>query len=145
MTQTKDYMDDRQSQTSANILICLIIMAISLIEILLMTRSSFLSRIKEIGIYRAIGVKKTDIYKMFLGEIIAITTVSSLVGIIIMSYIFYHLCQISMIAQMFAINPVVIGGAVAIVYVFNSIVGLIPVFNTMRKTPAAILSRHDVD
>ena len=141
----KDYMDDRQSQTSANILICLIIMAISLIEILLMTRSSFLSRIKEIGIYRAIGVKKTDIYKMFLGEIIAITTVSSLVGIIIMSYIFYHLCQISMIAQMFAINPVVIGGAVAIVYVFNSIVGLIPVFNTMRKTPAAILSRHDVD
>ena len=56
-------------------MICLIIMAISLIEILLMTRSSFLSRIKEIGIYRAIGVKKTDIYKMFLGEIIAITTV----------------------------------------------------------------------
>ena len=141
----KSYMDDRQSQISSNIVICLIIMAISLIEILLMTRSSFLSRIKEIGIYRAIGVKKTDIYKMFLGEIIAITTVSSLVGIIVLSYIFYHLCQISMIAQMFAINPVVIGGAVIIVYVFNSIVGLIPVFNTMRKTPAAILSRHDVD
>lgn len=141
----QSYIDDRQSQTSANIVICMIIMAISLIEILLMTRSSFLSRIKEIGIYRAIGVKKTDIYKMFLGEIIAITTVSSLVGIVVMSYILYHLCQISMIAQMFAINPVVIGGAVVIVYVFNSIVGLIPVFNTMRKTPAAILSRHDVD
>ena len=46
---------------------------------------------------------------------------------------------------MFALNPVVVGGAILIVYVFNSIVGLIPVFNTMRKTPAAILARHDVD
>ena len=39
-----------------------------------MIRSSFLSRIKEIGIYRAIGVKRVDIYKMFYGEIFAITT-----------------------------------------------------------------------
>ena len=46
---------------------------------------------------------------------------------------------------MFALNPAVILGAVAIVYVFNSLVGLIPVFSTMRKTPAAILARHDVD
>ena len=42
-------------------------------------------------------------------------------------------------------NPVVFFGAIIVVYVFNSIVGLIPVFNTMRKTPAAILARHDVD
>ena len=38
---------------------------ISLIEIFLMLRSSFLSRIKEIGVLRAIGVKKSDMrYKM---------------------------------------------------------------------------------
>ena len=46
---------------------------------------------------------------------------------------------------MIALNPVVIGGAILTVYLFNSIVGLIPVFTTMRKTPAAILARHDVD
>ena len=123
----------------------LIVLGISLIEILLMTRSSFLSRIKEIGIFRAIGVKKTDIYKMFLGEILALTTVSSLLGIIGMSYALSKLCKISYISTMFAMNPVVFFGAIITVYVFNSIVGLIPVFNTMRKTPAAILARYDVD
>lgn len=139
------YLSDRSDNTRSTIILGVIMLAISLIEILLMTRSSFLSRIKEIGIYRAIGVKKTDIYKMFLGEIVAITTVSSVVGIGIMSYILYKLCRISYLASMFALNPAVILGAVAIVYVFNSLVGLIPVFSTMRKTPAAILARHDVD
>ena len=139
------YLSDRSDNTRSTIILGIIMLAISLTEILLMTRSSFLSRIKEIGIYRAIGVKKTDIYKMFLGEIVAITTVSSVVGIGIMSYILYKLCKISYLASMFALNPAVILGAVAIVYVFNSLVGLIPVFNTMRKTPAAILARHDVD
>ena len=139
------YLSDRSDNTRSTIILGVIMLAISLIEILLMTRSSFLSRIKEIGIYRAIGVKKTDIYKMFLGEIVAITTVSSVVGIGIMSYILYKLCRISYLASMFALNPAVILGAVALVYVFNSLVGLIPVFSTMRKTPAAILARHDVD
>lgn len=144
-SEKQDYTENRSDSTRSTIILGLVMLAISLIEILLMTRSSFLSRIKEIGIYRAIGVKKTDIYKMFLGEIFAITTVSSLIGIGIMSYILYHLCQIEFISTMFALNPVVVGCAVAIVYVFNSIVGLIPVFGTMRKTPAAILARHDVD
>lgn len=139
------YIESQREGVMNNLLVSLVMIAISLIEILLMIRSSFLSRIKEVGIYRAIGVKKTDIYKMFLGEIFAITTVSSLVGIGVMSYILYHLCQIEYIASQLAINPIVIGGAIIIVYLFNSIVGLIPVFNTMRKSPAAILSRQDVD
>ena len=144
-SEKQTYIEDRSDSTRSTIIVGLVMLAISLIEILLMTRSSFLSRIKEVGIYRAIGVKKTDIYKMFLGEIFAITTVSSLVGIGIMSYILYHICQIEFLTSMFALNPVVVGGAILIVYGFNSIVGLIPVFNTMRKTPAAILARHDVD
>ncbi|MFR0902714.1 MAG: ABC transporter permease [Anaerovoracaceae bacterium] len=141
----EEYAKDRRESTGGAIAMGLIMLAISLIEILLMTRSSFLSRIKEIGIYRAIGVKKTDIYKMFLGEIFAVTTIGSLTGIGVMTYILYHLLKIEMLSSMFALNIVVVGGAIAIVYVFNAIVGLIPVFSTMRKSPAAILARHDVD
>lgn len=144
-TDRETYVSDKSDMTRSTVILGFIMLVISLIEILLMTRSSFLSRIKEIGIYRAIGVKKTDIYKMFLGEIFAITTVSSLAGVIIMSYILHHLCKIEFLTSMFAINPVVFFGAIIVLYVFNSIVGLIPVFSTMRKTPAAILARHDVD
>ena len=141
----QEYVDNKMEMAKSTIVLGAIMLAISLVEILLMTRSSFLSRIKEIGIFRAIGVKKLDIYKMFLGEILAITTISSLPGILIMSYALSKLSKISYLGTMFAMNPVVFFGAIIIIYAFNAIVGLIPVFNTMRKTPAAILARYDVD
>lgn len=140
-----EYVEGRKDMVRSTLILGVFMLAISLIEILLMTRSSFLSRIKEIGILRAIGVKKTDIYKMFLGEILAITTLSSLVGILLISYALAKLSKLTYLSTIFAMNPVVFFGAIIVVYVFNSIVGLIPVFNTMRKTPAAILARHDVD
>ena len=119
-------------------------LAISLIEIILMTRSSFLSRIKEVGIYRAIGVKKTDIYKMFMGEAFAITTLTQIPGVLFMSYCISVLSTISYVSRNYVMNIGVTVLCILILYVFNIVIGLIPVFNTMRKTPAAILSRHDL-
>lgn len=120
-------------------------LSISLIEIILMTRSSFLSRIKEVGIYRAIGVKKSDIYKMFIGESFAITSISSLPGVLFISYCLYELKDISYISSNYMINIWVVLISIIVMYLFNIIVSLLPVFNTMRKTPANILSRHDLD
>ena len=120
-------------------------LGISLIEIILMVRSSFLSRIKEVGIYRAIGVKKTDIYKMFTSESIAITTLASLPGVLFMSYCMHILSGISYIGKNYAMNIYIMLLCIILMYLFNIIIGLIPVFNTIRKTPATILSSNNVD
>ena len=45
----------------------------------------------------------------------------------------------------FMLNYAVIGLSIIIIFVFNILVGLLPVFNVLRKTPANILSRNDVD
>ena len=143
-----DYIKERKEDMSSWLLVAEIILVISLVEIFIMIRSSFLSRIKEIGIYRAIGVKRIDIYKMFFGEIIAITTIASLPGIIFMSYILKTLCSseaFTMFSKYFVVNPLVFITTVVLVYVFNLIIGLIPIFNVIRKTPASILARHDLD
>lgn len=110
-----------------------------------MIRSSFLSRVKEIGIYRAIGIKKSDIYKMFSGEIIAITTLASVPGILLMAYILKVLSGIKFLKSYFIINNELILLSVVSIYIFNLFIGLFPIFNTLRKTPASILARHDVD
>lgn len=137
---------DSLKDTYTNILIVSgIMLTISFIEMFLMMRSSFLSRIKEVGIYRAIGVKKRDIYRMFYGEIFALTTLSSLPGVIIMAYILFKLTKISYICNMFLVNPLTIIISIISIYLFNLIVGLIPVYNVIRKTPAQILSRKDID
>ena len=141
----KNYKDERKDSVKSNLVIALIILGISLIEIILMVRSSFLSRIKEVGIYRAIGVKKSDIYKMFTGESFAITTLASVPGVLFVSYCLYVLRDISYISNNYVINGYVVILSIIVMYLFNIIVGLIPVFNTMRKSPAAILARHDLD
>ena len=144
-TKSKDeYMKEIKENITSSVTVAGIILAISLIEIYLMIRSSFLSRIQEIGIYRAIGVKRADIYKMFLGEILAITTIAGLPGLLFMSYIIKVISTIKYIENYFLLNGIVFAGAIIFMYAFNILVGLIPVFNTIRKTPAQILSRNDI-
>ncbi len=139
------YQEERKENVRSTIIVSGIILAISFIEIFLMIRSSFLSRIKEIGIYRAIGLKKIDIYQMFAGEIIAITTLAGIPGLVLMAYILNVISGISILSRFIIITPAIILFAVLVVYLFNLIVGLFPVYYTIRKRPAEILSRYDLD
>ena len=141
----KEYKNERREYVNGVLLASGIILLISLIEIFLMIRSSFLSRIKEVGIYRAIGVKKLDIYKMFFGEIFAITTIASVPGLIGAAYVLYKLSTIGPISSYFIINPFIILVSIICMYAFNLIIGLLPVFNTIKHKPAEILARHDLD
>ena len=140
----KNYIKEKRKQTSSTIIISGIILIISFIEIYLMIRSSFLSRIKEIGIYRAIGLKRIDICKMFIGEIVAITTMSSMPGLIFMAYILHILSRVKSLNGYILMNSQVLIISFILVYTFNIIVGLLPVINTIRKKPAEILSRTDL-
>ncbi len=118
-----------------------IIIAISLIEIYLILRASFLSRIKEVGVLRAVGLKKADIYRMFSGEVIAITLLTAVPGMAAMAYILH---AVSGVVSMYKMNIWILLGSFLIVLFFNLIGGLLPVFGTLRKTPAEILARNDV-
>ena len=141
----KKYIDSNKDRVNTTMLVSLVILIISLIEVFLMIRASFLSRVKSVGIYRAIGVKKRDIYRMFYGEIIAITTISSVPGIIFAAYVLNILSKIKYIGEYFLINFNVVLISILFVYVFNLVIGLIPVFNTIRRKPASILSRYDLE
>ena len=141
----EDYQKTKKKQNRTTLIISGIILAISTIEIYLMIRASFLSRVKEVGVYRAIGVKRRDICKMFMGEIIAITTIASLPGILLMSYILKTLSVIQYLEQYILINGTVVLISILFIYIFNIVMGLLPVLNTIRKRPAEILSRYDLD
>ncbi len=139
------YKENRKDNVRSALIASGVILGISLIEVFLMIRSSFLSRVKEVGIYRAIGVKKIDIYKMFFGEIFAITTIASIPGILFMAYILDVLSDIKYLSDLFLINVLGVVITIIFIYLFNLVIGLLPVFNTIRRMPAAILSRNDLD
>ncbi|MGI6721617.1 MAG: ATP-binding cassette domain-containing protein [Anaerovoracaceae bacterium] len=139
------YISRNNSSIKASLIMAAVIMAISFIEIFLIMRASFLSRVKEVGVFRAIGVKKKDIYKMFLGEIIAITTCAGVPGFAFMTYIVSRLTNMTYLKDSYMLNPGIALLALALIFLLNIIFGLIPVFRTLRKTPAEILARTDIN
>ena len=141
----KKYKDDIWSSVISSLILAGVMLVISFIEIFLIIRASFLSRVKEVGVYRAIGVKKGDIYKMFMGEILAVTTIASMPGFAFMAYILSKLSQMQWFEDMFYMDSMVLALCAVLIYGFNIVFGLMPVFRTIRKTPAAILSRTDVN
>ena len=141
----KTYINARKDQMTSAIIVAGIIMLISLIEMFLMLRSSFLSRIKEVGTLRAIGLKKKDIYRMFTGEIMVITFLTAIPGIAIMYFALTQVVKITYYLEgMYMLTPPVALVTFAVILLFNLLAGLIPVFMTMRKTPAQILARTDI-
>lgn len=139
------YIRNRKESVKSSLIVAGLILLVSLIEMYLMLRSSFLSRIKEIGTLRAIGLKKKDVYRMFSGEIIAITLLTAVPGIAFMYYALGNISAISYdISNNYIVTPAIAGITFAIMLLFNMIAGLIPVWRTMRKTPAAILARNDI-
>jgi hypothetical protein len=62
-----------------------------------------------------------------------------------MSYIVYKLHGISMTADMFVCTPQTMLISLALIFLLNLLFGLLPVFHTLIKRPAAILARTDVN
>ena len=140
-----NYINAHKDQLISAILVAAVIVLISLIEMFLMLRSSFLSRIKEVGTLRAIGLKKGDIYKMFTGEILVITCITAVPGIALMYLALTQIVKTTYYLQgQYMITPSVAAITFGVLLVFNLVTGLIPVFATMRKTPAQILARSDI-
>ena len=142
--KSKDvYMADIRDSLNSKLLFSGIILVVSLVEIFLMIRSSFLSRVREVGILRAIGFKRRDIYKMFGGEILAITLLASTPGYLIMSYILYQLAKMPYVSSYIEFSPIMLIVSYVLILMFNLVFGLIPVYRTISKRPARILSRND--
>ncbi|MBR3331469.1 MAG: ABC transporter ATP-binding protein/permease, partial [Mogibacterium sp.] len=91
----KAYVSARRDQLTSSVIVAVIIILISLVEMFLMLRSSFLSRIREVGTLRAIGLKKKDIYRMFTGEILVITFITAVPGIAVMYFILTQVVRIT--------------------------------------------------
>lgn len=142
--EKEGYIAKQEGTAENTFMFSIMILAISLLEIFLMMRASFLSRIKEVGILRAIGVSKIDICKKFFGEVFAITTVAGLPGIIIMTYILSELVKVPEMSAVFVMNPLVVGVSVLIIYGINIIFGLLPLVILLKNNPASIFSRHDI-
>ncbi|NMA05406.1 MAG: ABC transporter ATP-binding protein/permease [Acholeplasmataceae bacterium] len=137
------FMRGRKSGLSGIITIILVISGLIWFSLYFIIRSNLFSRINEIKVYRALGVRRIEIVKIYLVEVIVLTTVTSLIGFIFMMYLIIKnnfLGSFNMVTY----SPIQIILALLFMYVFNIIFGTLPVGVLLRKTPAAIIASAEV-
>ncbi len=122
-----------------------ILIGASLIGFYFVIRSSLISRIYEVSVYRALGVHKRDIFSSFLVEISILTTVSTLLGYLLATMLLSRLTQ-GLLGDLnfILVTPLTIGAGLILVYGLNILAGIAPVYFLLRKTPAQILSQYDI-
>ncbi len=108
-------------------------------------RSSLLNRIKEVGIYRAIGVSKKNLIFKFFVEAAVLSALTVLVGYLLTSgFLIACLGMSSLVSEIFY-YPLWLACAVLLLLLLLSLFfGTLPVIALLRKTPSEILAKYDI-
>ncbi len=141
----EDFMSDFKADVVSKIIVLTVFLAIMSLCMYFIMRSSLMARIKEIGIYRAIGVSKKNLTFRFFVEALVLTTFTVFIGYVISSGILFGLSASVSLLDSILYYPVWLAGVIlAVLYAVCLICGLIPIFNLLRKTPSEILSKYDI-
>ena len=108
-------------------------------------RSSLMNRIKEIGIYRAIGVSKKNLRFKFFIEAIVLTALTVFVGYLLTSGFIFACLGISPMVEQIFYYPLWMASAVlAVLFAISVFFGVLPISMLLRKTPSEILAKYDI-
>ncbi len=123
-------------------LVFLVIMSLCMFFIM---RSSLMNRVKEIGIYRAIGVSRSNILFRFLVESFVLTTLTVFIGFAVSSGILFVWLGSSPLMSTILYYPGWLALALLIIlYAVCLFCGCLPILGLMSKTPSEILSKYDI-
>lgn len=138
----RSYKKEKETKTFPMIYsVSLIIISASSVFLYFLMRSRLFSQIYEIGVYRALGIRKVNIYLIFMSEIIILTTISAVLGNGLVSWIIFQLKKTLTEIYFPWYLPFMSFGFMLGV---NILVGLLPVWNLLRLTPSQILSKYDI-
>jgi len=112
--------------------------------IYLVMRSSLISRMYEVSVYRSIGISRKEVRRMFLAEILLTTTFSSIMGFLLMLLLLSTAGSTLEIGSLTRFTGLSILLVFIGIYGINIVFGLIPINNLLRKTPSSIMKQSDL-
>jgi ABC-type antimicrobial peptide transport system permease subunit len=145
----KDLFNKLIERNKEDIISSLVSMAVLLILLSVcmyfIMRSSLMARIKEVGIYRAIGVSKKNIIYKFAVEAFVVASLTVLLGYLFSSgFIAFCMWISPMIKGVFFYPWWMALGVLTFLYALSIFCGTIPVMSLLRKTPSEILAKYDI-
>ncbi len=108
-------------------------------------RTGFLGRIKEIGVYRAIGVRRSNLNFRFFVESLVLFALTVLPGFLLTSVFMLRIsAQGGFSSEFIYYPPWMALLTLAYLLLIALISGLLPITGILRKTPSQILAQYDI-
>jgi ABC-type antimicrobial peptide transport system permease subunit len=106
-----------------------------------MNRSRIIQSIYTLGVYRALGAKKSKLYGKYLLDSFVMASFTAVLGFLIV-YVFS--IYASNYIPSLSVNPLIALLMVFGLYIVMIIASLLPVYTLLRKTPVEILAKYDI-
>jgi len=122
----------------------IIIFGASFLGFYFLMHSTMISRIYEISVYRSLGMKKLEIAMSYFVETAFMSTITSMVGYLIATFIFMQFTSSPLGLSPFVVSPLSVLLGAILVYVINIGAGMIPILLLLRHTPSEISAKFDI-
>ena len=138
-------IEESSEQIAAGLVTMLAVILFMSVCMYFIMRSSLMSRIREIGIYRAIGVSRKNLLFRFLVESGVLAALTVTVGFVLASGAIHLGFYISPLFESLLYYPLwLMGVCCLLLWAVTLICGILPVAALLSKTPSQILSKYDV-
>lgn len=122
----------------------LIVLALMCLCMYFIMHAIFVSRIREVGILRAIGVTKKNILFRFAVETALVSVLTVALGFGLSTWGVMTLAETPVFASIFFFPPWMAILLFGVLMIAAMVFGLLPALFLLRKTPAAILAKYDI-
>ena len=108
-------------------------------------RSALMSRVKEVGIYRAIGVSRRNLVFRFFVESLVLVSLTLVLGYLASSGVLVVGLEVMPILDELLYYPFWLGTSVFVLITAISLLfGTLPILLLLRRTPSQILAKYDI-
>ena len=140
-----DLMKDQRQEILAQLVVMAVLLAVMSVCMYFIMRSALMSRIKEIGIYRAIGVSRRNLVFRFFIESLVLTALTVLVGFLLVSGALTVWLTVSPLMTELFFYPIWLALSILVILLGICLFcGTVPILLLLRKSPSEILAKYDI-
>lgn len=137
------YILESNQKVKSRILITICILLISIFIVFFSMKSYAIKNIYDIGVYRAIGVKKSSVVMIYALETLILSFKTTLIGGLLCYIITNIIDSIPVIETNIGISTGMFIITTIALIILNIIIGILPITNYLRLTPSKILTKTD--
>ena len=123
------------------IIVLVSISIVMVVFIFFMNRSRIIQSIYTLGVYRALGAKKSKLYGKYLLDSFIMSSFTAVLGFLI---VYAFTLYVRQYIPSLSIDPLFALLMLLGLYVVMIVASLLPVYTLLRKTPVEILAKYDI-